>query len=96
MTQEIRIRPEALGGVERQLWGGIDEYCGFRLESLSPSLPVSASADHDGRLVSLMESALAAFHTVISQDVSNVRGIGDSLASTDRIMAGKLESGSGR
>ena len=49
MPQEIRICPQALGGIEQQLLGGIDDYCGFRLESLSASLPVSASADHDGR-----------------------------------------------
>ena len=85
-----------MGSVEQRLWGGIDEYCGLKLEALSPALPVAASADHDGRLVGLMQSALAAFHQVIERDVSNVRRVGQNMASADGAVAAKLGAGRAR
>jgi len=95
MPQEIRICPQALGGIEQQLLGGIDDYCGFKLESLSASLPVSASADHDGRLAGIMESALSAFRTVIAQDDASIREMGEVFSASDRAIASKLGAGRG-
>lgn len=95
MPNEIRTSLGAAMNVGAMLWGGTSDCLSFRLRSLSAAVPVSASADHDGRLANMVVSSLENLTQLIEGDIALIRGIDSTLRKTDaRIGAGMLGSDS--
>lgn len=93
MASEIRTSLSAISDIGANLWGGVDACVAFRLQGLYAEIPVLASADHDGRLGSVVASSLACLGQLIEGDVILVHGIDSALRGTDGQIGAKMGGG---
>lgn len=87
MGARIRTDKLSVATARASLEHGVDAYCSFRLTPLSAALPVSGSADHDGRLRGCLEAALASYRAMMRGDVAALEETHDALAVTDAALA---------
>ena len=90
MGNTIHVQGATLQSVASLLAQGVDEYCSLRLMALGGVAPVAGSAEHDGTISSLLDSALASYSTILAEDGSLVLGIGDAFNKADASVATAL------
>lgn len=92
MSEEIRVSQQAIQTATSLLKGDLDDLCAFRLRPISGVLPVSGSADHDGRLAALVERSVCSFRDLLTSDAQAVSTLGGTIVGTDERLASAIEA----
>lgn len=93
---QIVSNANAWASVEASLWGGVESYCAFNPQRIHGAIPTAASADHDGRIGTLVRSMLSSYLELMCSDVETTRRMHAAFQSTDEGMAASFGVGAGR
>ena len=84
MGNEIKTSGLATSILAAELKREVEDYCSLRLLAIYGAAPVTGSADHDGRITSLANEALASFARVVNADVATVQSVEAAFEGADK------------